>query len=187
MACIAENGFHALRVRQVAQRAGINHTTLLHHFPSKGALVQGVLETVEATLAPQRSQAPPVEPVQGLQAEYADAVDRLAARSDELAVVLELLLAGRQHSEIRALMARLYANWRAEVEDLIRRGQETGVFRRDVSPSDAADLITTQLTGLALTALGGAAGRASSELADMAYRAVVSWLLIPPEDRRTQS
>ena len=174
-------------MRQVAERAGINHATLLHHFPSKGALIQGVLDTIEATLAPQRTHAPAVDPVRGLQAEFADAVDRLVARPDELAVVLELLLAARQRSEIGAMTARLYANWRADVAGLIRRGQEVGVFRRDVSPSDGAELITAHLTGLALTTLGGAAGHSPAALAGAAYRWVASWLLIPQEDRRKQS
>ena len=41
---IAEKGFEGLRVRDVATEAGINHATLLYYFPTKEALIQGVVD-----------------------------------------------------------------------------------------------------------------------------------------------
>ena len=40
----AESGYVGTSVREVARRAGINHATLLHHFPKKSLLLQSVLE-----------------------------------------------------------------------------------------------------------------------------------------------
>lgn len=174
---IARDGFHALRVRQVAEHAGVNHATLLHHFPSKDALIDGVLGAVETTLAPRMTHEPPADPMMGLQGEFADAVQRLETRPHEFAVVLELLLAARQRPEIRKLTARLYANWRTEVADLIRRGQEAGVFQPGLSPPAGAELITTHLTGMALTTLAGSADQSPAILAEIAWRWVSSWLL----------
>ncbi|MDJ0458628.1 TetR/AcrR family transcriptional regulator [Arthrobacter sp. NQ7] len=39
-----ETGFHNLTMADVAQRAGISHTGLLHHFPSKEVLLSRVLQ-----------------------------------------------------------------------------------------------------------------------------------------------
>lgn len=40
----AESGFDGTSVREIARRAGINHATLLHHFPKKSELLRAVLE-----------------------------------------------------------------------------------------------------------------------------------------------
>lgn len=40
----AESGYGGTSVREIARRAGINHATLLHHFPKKSLLLQAVLE-----------------------------------------------------------------------------------------------------------------------------------------------
>lgn len=39
-----QTGFHNLTMKDVALRAGISHTGLLHHFPSKDELLSGVLQ-----------------------------------------------------------------------------------------------------------------------------------------------
>lgn len=39
-----ETGFHGASMAEIARRAGISHTGLLHHFPRKEDLLMGVLE-----------------------------------------------------------------------------------------------------------------------------------------------
>lgn len=41
---IAEKGFEGLRLREVAARAGIDHSTLHHYFPTRQDLVAAVVE-----------------------------------------------------------------------------------------------------------------------------------------------
>ena len=41
---VAESGFEGLRLRQVAEDVGIDHSTLHHHFATKQALVEAVAE-----------------------------------------------------------------------------------------------------------------------------------------------
>lgn len=176
---IAKHGFHALRIRQVAEQAGVNHATLLHHFPSKAALIAAVLEMTEAELAPKVDELPPSDPVQALREEFTDAVDRLTDGSEDFLVMLELLLAGRQRADIAARTARQFANWRAQVANIIGRGQDSGAFRRTLSPEEGASLITTYLTGLALTTVSGATDRGPANLADTAWKCLLSWLLPP--------
>ena len=41
---IAQNGLEGFRIRQVAAEAGIDNGTLHYHFPSKEALILGVVD-----------------------------------------------------------------------------------------------------------------------------------------------
>ena len=41
---IAQNGLEGFRIRQVAAEAGIDNGTLHYHFPSKDALILGVVD-----------------------------------------------------------------------------------------------------------------------------------------------
>jgi AcrR family transcriptional regulator len=164
----------------VAKAAGVNHATLLHHFPSKDALITGVLNMIETELAPTRDSIPNPDAVSALREEFVDATRRLLNEPEDFTVMLELLLAARHRADIAGPTTRQYANWRAEVSGIIQRGQDGGVFRRAVDAGEGADLITAYLTGLALVTLSGAASRPPSALADTAWQCIVSWLLVPP-------
>jgi AcrR family transcriptional regulator len=53
-ACVAafgENGFHGASMAEIARRAGISHTGLLHHFPRKEDLLTAVLSMQDARTA----------------------------------------------------------------------------------------------------------------------------------------
>ncbi|HEY4385054.1 MAG TPA: TetR/AcrR family transcriptional regulator, partial [Ktedonobacteraceae bacterium] len=57
---IAEKGFEGLRTREVATQVGIHSATLHHYFPTKEALIQGVVEytvqrLIRATITSQGS------------------------------------------------------------------------------------------------------------------------------------
>src|SRR5947207_6579696 len=44
---IAEKGILGLRIREVADRVGVNHTTVVYHFPTKESLIAAVIDYVE--------------------------------------------------------------------------------------------------------------------------------------------
>ena len=58
---IAERGFEGLRTRDVAARVGVNIATLHYYFPTKEALISGVLDLAmqrfRSTLTPHGSSA----------------------------------------------------------------------------------------------------------------------------------
>src|SRR2546422_5218223 len=58
---IAERGFEGLRTREVAAEVGVNIATLHYYFPTKEALIRGVVEFAmqrfRSTLAPHGSSA----------------------------------------------------------------------------------------------------------------------------------
>lgn len=53
-ACVSafgESGFHGVSMAEVARRAGISHTGLIHHFPTKEVLLTSVLTMLDARAA----------------------------------------------------------------------------------------------------------------------------------------
>ncbi len=44
----AEHGYHGASLRNIADHVGISHPGMLHHFPSKDALLDGVIDRMEA-------------------------------------------------------------------------------------------------------------------------------------------
>ena len=44
VAAFAEHGYHGTSLRDIAARAGLSHTGLLHHFPDKPGLLEAVLD-----------------------------------------------------------------------------------------------------------------------------------------------
>lgn len=53
-ACIeafSETGFHGATMRDIAQRAGISHTGLMHHYPDKAGLLIEVLQARDSQMS----------------------------------------------------------------------------------------------------------------------------------------
>src|SRR5579864_1988138 len=48
--CLVETGPAALRLQAVAEQVGVSHPTVLHHFGSREALVQAVMERAMGAL-----------------------------------------------------------------------------------------------------------------------------------------
>lgn len=47
-ALFAERGYHGASLRDISRRVGISHPGMLHHFPSKDALLSAVIDRLEA-------------------------------------------------------------------------------------------------------------------------------------------
>jgi AcrR family transcriptional regulator len=178
LVAIATDGFHALRIRRVAEQAGVSHATLLHHFPSKVALIGAVLDAVEEELAT-RGPAPPFSsPVQALHSEFVDAARRLADRPEEFAVSVELLHAARHSPAVASLTARLYSGWRQAIREIVEEGQGLGLFRLDVPPEAVAEVVTATLAGISMTAFSHASGASTDHVLQAAWDGVSSWLRV---------
>jgi AcrR family transcriptional regulator len=119
-ACLLETGYGATTVGAVQARAGVARGTLLHHFPTRAALMVGVVEdVVERRLAVLSAQAPPAD--QGW-----DAVVDLVWRdlqSPAFLAALELWVAARTDPDLQQalvpLQERLFATVHHAVTALV--------------------------------------------------------------------
>jgi len=115
---LAEHGYAALRVAAVAAKAEISLGGLLHHFPTKDALVIAVLERLSAHVLRlairEASRASSDEDVFG---PISKSAERFYA-APEFLMYLDIFLSGRRHTEIGDTAIRLLPSQRAAMEEL---------------------------------------------------------------------
>jgi AcrR family transcriptional regulator len=165
---IAEHGFEGLRTRDVAARVGVNIATLHYYFPTKEALIRGVLD--QAMLRFRSTLAPHGSPADQLR-NHLRAVRKLLAEEPELKAVMgELALRSARDRSIAAIMTEMYEGWHATVRGLLRRAVKEGGLRQDVDSDGVAALVLATLTAATLPTLSG------TPRSDQALRQLERWL-----------
>ncbi len=145
---LAEMGFEGLRTRDVAARAGVNIATLHYYFPTKEALIGGVVEHVmtrfRSTLEPHGS------PDRQLR-NHLRAVRKLMREEPEVASVMgELALRSPRDPAIAALVRSTQDTWHQIVRGLLRRAAKEGHIRSDLDSDAAAAMVLTTMTAMTL-------------------------------------
>ena len=115
-----EQGYHATGVATILREAGVNSGSLYHFFPSKEALLVGVLEYYVGQLRPQvmepaeAAAADPIERVFALLARYRQGLELFHCKMGCPIGNLALEVAD-DHPEARALINLNFRNWAVEV------------------------------------------------------------------------
>jgi AcrR family transcriptional regulator len=165
---IAEFGFEGLRTRDVANEVGVNIATLHYYFPTKEALIQGVLDQAMAkfrsTLEPHGSPSDQLR-------NHLRAVRKLMTDEPEVATVMgELALRSTRDKAIASIMEKMYEYWHTTMRGLLRRAVREGGARPELDSDAVASLIITTLTATTLPSLR------SSNRSDRAFRQLEKWL-----------
>lgn len=141
-ALFAEQGFNAVSMNAVAERAGVSKANIFHHFNSKNALYLAVLKA-----ACQES----FSPIDNLGSESGTFVERLSNyASAHLASLLEhehiyrliqrdLLENGPERG--RELVEQVFGQNFHRLVEILRTGQAKGELRGDVDPAGVATLL----------------------------------------------
>ena len=173
---LATAGFEGLRTRDVAADAGVNIATLHYYFPTKEALIRGVIGH-----ATQRFTA--TLPSSGA------AVDRLRSHLEALAGLLktdhqlwavmgELALRSARDAELAAILQQTEAYWHHTLEELIERSLTERTIHPLLLPDRMAALMILAIKGLSMPTLAGV----RPELVDQMFWEF-EWLLgLPPAD-----
>jgi AcrR family transcriptional regulator len=165
---IAERGFEGLRTREVAAEVGVNIATLHYYFPTKEALIRGVVELAmqrfRSTLAPHGSSADQLR-------NHLRAVQRLLQEEPQLGAVMgELALRSARDPAIARITEETNEAWHRTVRGLLRRATRDGHLRPELDSDDVAALVVATLTSMTLPAVAGAART------DQALRQLERWL-----------
>lgn len=149
----ADKGYEGASLRDIAQRAGITHAGLLHHFRGKDELLLAVLADHDAAIEAQ--EAPELtDPWTG-----PDAVLRFVRRaiaewkrSPELVLLRSELraMAGRPDHVAHDYVLRRQERHLGLIGANFRERQRTGTLRPDVDPEQAAALWLAVERGLAV-------------------------------------
>lgn len=165
---IAERGFEGLRTRDVAGEVGVNIATLHYHFPTKEALIRGVLDHAmdhfRTSLAPHGSPADQLR-------NYLRATRTLLIEEPELgAVMAELALRSVRDPSIGSILNEMYDVWHLAVRGLLRRAVREGGLRPEIDSDAVAALIIATLTSMTLPVM------ADARRGDRALRQLETWL-----------
>jgi AcrR family transcriptional regulator len=126
----ARKGFHTCRVGDIAEEAGVSHGLLYHYFSSKDELLETVFrETWDEVLAAIAAVEKSGESAREQLRQVAKILLRGWQNQPERTTVIMREIA--RTPELQRLIADL-TKPREAVERIIRRGQESGEFRRDV-------------------------------------------------------
>ena len=133
---VAERGFEGLRTREVAAEVGVNIATLHYYFPTKEALIRGVVELsmqrFRSTLTPHGSSADQLR-------NHLRAVRRLLGDEPQLGAVMgELALRSARDPAIAAIMEETNGAWHRTVRGLLRRAARDGHLRAELDSDDVA-------------------------------------------------
>jgi AcrR family transcriptional regulator len=143
-------GFEGFRVGDVAKDVGINNATLIHHYPSKVALIRAVIERFtkrfEAVAdATNTDGAPRAKLARHMQSSV-----ELMRTSPEMFVVLnEIMIRARRDAEIAHLVSVPLKAWRQHIVSLLLMpGDESAVTRSGAE--EIATACMAQLLGMGL-------------------------------------
>lgn len=143
---LAEAGFEGLRTRDVADEVGVNIATLHYYFPSKEALIRGVVGHAMGRF--RTAFAPGSRPGEQLDAQF-QGIRRLAKDEPELFVVMgELALRSGRDPAIAAILQETIEAWQSTLRTLVGHAQYEGFVDNRLDPDTVASLVIATLNGL---------------------------------------
>lgn len=142
-------GFEGFRLGDVAKDVGINNATLIHHYPSKVALIKAVVERFtkkfEAIADAVDADGAPGERV----ARHMRSSVELMRTSPETFVVLnEIMVRARRDAETSRLVSVPLEAWRRHIVSLIARPGDGETAAREAE--EIATACMAQLLGMGL-------------------------------------
>ena len=164
---LAERGFEGLRTRDVASAAGVNIATLHYYFPTKEALIRGVvghaMGRFRTTLTPHSSSRDRL-------ANHLRQVRLLMRNEPELRAVMgELALRSARDASLARIMRETHEAWHRTLRGMLRRAVREGGLAAELDSDETASLIITTLMAMALPSIPPSRG-------DQAVRELERWL-----------
>lgn len=142
---IAQRGFEGLRTREVAAEAGVNIATLHYYFPTKEALIGGVVEHAMRLF---RSTLPVSgSPGDQLRGHFAGLRRLVRTEPDLFAVMGELALRSARDPAVGALYGQTAHIWRSTIRGLLAKGSRDGSIPGPRDADAQASMVVAALTG----------------------------------------
>ena len=143
---IAEQGFDAFRLRDVAARARVSVGMIQHYFDTRDVLVLETISVATWRRAHEWSSlangvADPVERTRLLLA--GSISDRARCQA-----WMETCAASTRHAELVPMISRIYRAWREALEGALQGGIDDGVFAVAVPFGQVLDTIMAMIDGL---------------------------------------
>lgn len=157
---IAERGYHAVRINDIARACGTSSATIHYHFPGRDdLLVETLRYSVRLAFERQIAELQSVD----------DAHDRLLRLVElqlptdgllrsEWSIWLQVWNESALRPELRVLHSDSYTRWHETIARTIGEGQRQGLFT-DADPEELTLTLTALVDGLGIQVLTGRPGR----------------------------
>ena len=152
---LAQRGFEGLRTRDVAAAVGVNIATLHYYFPTKEALIAGILEH---TMARFRTTISPAESRGDLLRAHFGGLRRLVQDEPEIfAVMGELALRSSRDAGIADLFGKTIETWHRTMRGLIESAARDGSLPAHGDPDAQASLVVSAVMGACIVPMNRSA------------------------------
>jgi AcrR family transcriptional regulator len=134
----AARGLKDARIEDVAERAGANRRMIYYYFGSKDGLYLAALESVYAQLMDEERKidVDKLHPVQAITELVRLKIDHYTQHPEFIAFLNMENLYRAQHLKHSKRIADFKAPFTEIIARVLKRGQRSGLFRRDVDPID---------------------------------------------------
>ncbi len=152
---VARDGLGALTFGELERRLTFTRGVITYHFKNKEdiehALLDETLRAIDQSAREAARRAP--DPARAVERVIGAMVDGFLAHRDATHVLVSFW--GRLQSDPRAREANasLYRTYRGQSAELVRSGQQRGVFRKSVDVDAAAAILVGAVIGIATQAL----------------------------------
>lgn len=150
---LARKGYARTSLNDIAREAGMSKGAVHYHFPSKEALVSKVLERACDWVAERTKDAwqrGGNDPIEALRASVRELWAVRTSRSDEVAVVADLLAQSLHDESLRPQLAGYYSFASAQTTEYLVSALAAFGLRPKVSPTLIPRLLLGLLDGLVL-------------------------------------
>jgi AcrR family transcriptional regulator len=154
---LAEKGFEGLRMRDIAKRAGIDHSTLHYYFRGKEALIDAIVDYIVLDLAVGRSpvaESKEVSPRLRLSAHFDALIKQLQETPEMFVVLAELNTRAMREPPLRAIFNKNDRKWKGFLTEVLASGMQKKEFKGTFLPEVAAETIISVIRGLTITCAG---------------------------------
>jgi TetR/AcrR family transcriptional repressor of nem operon len=145
---VAQAGFEGLRLRQVAEDVGIDHSTLHHHFATKQDLIDAVAEYTTRQFWVLGEG--PDDPGTALRAHLGGLRRMIDEWPELLVVTVELDLRARRDPAVAAAVARQEAGWRQVLAAMLVAGNQRGSWTAPLDTAAVTELVIATVKGVRL-------------------------------------
>jgi AcrR family transcriptional regulator len=153
-AAIAEHGFGAVTLQDVADEAGVSKALALYYFKNKEQLLVAVMERIDGIIRARAAQAIRDKATEGPRAQLVAYLGALTLGAEKhrdfYRVYLDFLSAGLRKADMRASTLTFILGCETLEEEVVARGVAEGAFRRDLDSGEAAAVVRALIDGLSI-------------------------------------
>lgn len=150
--CLAAHGFEAVRLRDIAEEAGVTTGALQYYWDTREQLLEQAFEQVSIDLLDRWATATadiehPWEQIVALVQQLADAPDV----RQHCSLWTEFAAASGRHAYLRPGFASIYDAWRQLLTRAVTMGVERGLFEPRMPVDDVVTVLLAHMDGCELT------------------------------------